>query len=209
MTGLTIISVQFDEDCGTSVIPGDALKHISPRFDFSFARTTLFFKHCYNLTLRNTLAMSDTYSYGVLNRISIIGVNLCGHSNIMAIMPNDFQAFPLVTMLMYYFDSNIVPADSKCFLQIETNVLSGYQHGATANGSLLHLLETGAEKLPVLPFRDLAIFVAQEAFSVDINVKILPMPYYFFYCSVTTCKNPVCAARVLIMFINSYLLNKY
>ena len=128
VTNLNISSVYF-KNCGTKSIPADATKHINEPnqlFHYGVVQTTLMFNHCFNLTLYNVLGGSDYITNR--NRASIVGVNLCGWSNITAVVPDYYvPSLTLITLLVYFIDSDI-PLNSKCELNIESNLFSGTKY---------------------------------------------------------------------------------
>ena len=189
VTNLTISSVLFIH-CGLMALPPAATKYINGSdqvFEYGdTVRTTFLLNHCYNVTLFNVFA--DVGYWGpVYNRTTVIGVNLCGLNNITSIIPRDLNA-PLVTLSIYYVDSDIMSEDAECALHIQSNMLSAHKHN-----NIVQFLKQGAAKFPVVPYRDLAVIAAQEKFRVDINLEILPKLYETGMQSCTS---------VLIMFIN-------
>ena len=199
VTNLTISSVLFLH-CGLMPLPPAATKYING-FDQMFeytgdTLTTFLFNHCNNVTLYNVFA-NASHSGQVHSRTSIIGVNLCGQNNITSLLPRDFDV-PLVTLSIYYVDSNIMSEEAECNLHIQSNMLSANKHS-----NIVQFLKQGAERLPVVPYRDLAVIAAQENFKVDINVEILPMMYLDLIMDrKQDCTHVFCSVSVLIMFVN-------
>ena len=195
VTNLTISCVEFD-GCGSKPLPPADTKYINESdqvFEYDTTWTTLFFNHCYNVTLYNVF--TEHLRHKSYNKISIVGVNLCGHSNITSILISTHTNLPSITLSVYYVDSSIISEDAECTLHIQSNTLS-----TNKRANILQFLEQQAERFPVVPYRDLAVIAAQEKFKVDIDMKILPMSYSVHYCTMSFRS---CSASVLIMFINN------
>lgn len=192
VTDLTIESIQFR--CGWWAIPAAATKYINGSDQFFYyddAQTTFLFNHCINLTLHNALGSNPD-----VNNISMIGVNLCGWSNITAVIPDrDLPTTPLSTLLIYYTDSAIMPSNSECHLHVESNILSGHRYIDIEQD----LTGNNTERMPVLPIRDFAVYIAQQGFKVNVDITVHPMLYYqdTDYCERR------CGLNAIIMFINS------
>lgn len=111
--------------------------------------------------------MSDA-EYINHDRLSIVGVNLCG-SNINATYPR-YEASPtLLSVLLYYTDTAIVSA-SECNLLFESNILSGWKYS-----DIVKNLTDNMERMPLTPIRDFAVYLSQQLFNVHINITISPM----------------------------------
>ncbi len=151
---LTINSIYF-QGCGWGAIPQNARKYVDGPdqfFYYSTTNTTLYFSHCHNLTLYNVLA--DSFANNNANRASIIGVNLCGWSNITAVNSSLDQKSPLITILIYYTDSDIMDSNFECHMYIKSNLLSGNKHV-----DIVHDLANSVERMPILPIRDFALYI--------------------------------------------------
>ena len=170
VTNLTIKSVHFIA-CGSETIPQPATKYINESrqfFYYSNIQTIFLFNHCSNLTLHNVLGESNTVN--VKYRASIIGVNLCGWSNITALDHSvPFLPTRLLTLVIYYVDS-IMMNSSECQLYIKSNILSGNKYIDITND-----LHDNVERMPVYPVRDFSFYLAQQAFQVVANIFLDPM----------------------------------
>ena len=200
VTDLTINSIYF-KDCGKDLIPPAATKYIyinesEQFFEYDIAQTTLLFSHCYNLTLYNALGDCNSYKSND-NRASIIGVNLCGWSNITAVVPDRDMPSRLITLLVYYTDSAIMSSNQECNLHIESNILSGRKHVY-----IMHDLANNTERMPVLPIRDFALYIAQQDFEVNANIVLHPMLYNVSFPQHNDCIGMNCGLNAIIMFIN-------
>jgi hypothetical protein len=186
VTNLTIESVQFS-GCGWWVIPEVVTKYINESNQFFYYsklkndfRTALLFSHCYNLTLYNALPL---YYYDNDIPFLVIGVNLHGWSNITLMNPGS-EVWS--TMLIYYTDSSIMPANSECNLHIETH-LSGLWHGNIAED-----LTKSTERMPISPIRDFALYITQQDFKVDVGITVHSIDDYTMF-----------GLAAVIMFVNS------
>ena len=204
VTNLTIKSVYF-KSCGTATFPNAAIKYVNGRDHFFFynplVKTTLFLNHCHNLTLYNVLGDSyyDIQGY----QSSIIGVNLCGWSSITAVLsdadlPTDHH---LLTLLIYYIDTAIMPSKSRpsleCNILVETNLLSGNKFVNIAQD-----LDGSPELMPVRPVGDFSLFLAQQEFNVNADITVLPMSPNSN--NMLDCiKSSSCNSKVVILFVNS------
>ena len=155
VTNLTISCVTFNQ-CGSKRLPPAATKYFGNESDqvFEYGNTTwttLFFNHCYNVTLYNVFADNRPKTPEFNNKISIVGVNLCGHSNITSVIPlRSLHWQSPITLSVYYVDSSIMSEDAECTLHIQSNMLSANKHA-----NILKRLEHRAERFPVVPYRDL------------------------------------------------------
>ena len=198
VTNLTIKSVYF-EHCGMTAIPADALKYINSSDQFFYynglAYTTFLFNHCNNLTLYNVL--SDSSYVNDNNRFSIVGVNLCGWSNVNGSYPvngHPLYSPTLLSVLLYYTDTAITSA-SQCNLLFESDTLSGYKYSDVVKN-----FTDNTERMPLTPIRDLAVYLSQQLFDVHVNITVKPsidLPGGW-----PDCDGP-CLISAIIMFVNS------
>ena len=69
----------FTNNCA-GIIPASAVRYVNDSYhqylQYDNIRTAFIFNHCYNLSLNNLISYQDPSDFG------IIGVNLCGDSNI-------------------------------------------------------------------------------------------------------------------------------
>lgn len=154
---LTIRSVYFKR-CH-NIIPEMAVNNIEEADQFYDARTSLIFNHCYSVTLYNVVVdNSPNITYG------ITGINLCGQSNISAVMHGNY---PKSTMLIYYTDS-IVNATCSGNLYITSNMFS-------ATVPEIHNMS-----IPdfILKGHSLSIFMVQQQFAINVNITIEPIFQY-------------------------------
>jgi hypothetical protein len=185
VTNLTIVSVQF-KGCEWRVIPKVVTKYINESNQFFYysnsdiVKTVLLFSHCYNLVLHN-IRYTD-YIFDIDHHFGIIGVNLCGRSNI-GLYTLDAHIKP---MLFYYTDSSIMPSNSECNLHIEMNMLSESRIYVEIDEKL----SNGVERMKVLPVRDFALYIAQQDFKVDVDITLLIF-------------DPNIDLDAVIMFVNS------
>lgn len=196
VTNLAIESVQF-RACGWAMIPAVATKYINSSDQFLYFNdvvwTTFLFNHCNNLTLYNALG-----NYLEFDDIDVIGVNLCGWSNITAVVPDgDLPTTPLSAMLIYYTDSAIMPSNSECNLHIESNLLSGNKHM-----DIEHDLGRSIERMSLLPSRDFALYVTQKDFEVKVDITLHPMLYHNSSFNYFDCQGG-CGVNAIVLFVNN------
>ena len=123
VTNLTISSVMFSDCAG--VIPASAVRYVNGSNQYlnyeEHSKAVFIFNHCNNIKLNDLITNHTKQSY---REFSIIGVNLCDHSNIRIITSS--VVVPKMRTLVYYTDSNLTNSSSKCILNIEYNSIPNY-----------------------------------------------------------------------------------
>ena len=114
VSNLTISSIVFNNCAGA--IPAPAVRYVNNTDQFiqyHDIKTAFIFNHCYNLTLNNLIPHQRWNTSG----FSMIGVNLCGHSNV------DIASIivPHMRTLFYFTDSLMTTSNLKCNLHIVNN----------------------------------------------------------------------------------------
>ena len=111
-------------------------------FDFDFEtsqflyysdQTTvpLLFSHCCDLKIHNISVNTSVF----INKIpGIIGVNICGKSEIVTLLPDRGDEYPLVRMLIYFTDGpSITPSELEYHLNISSNVITSHRYNNILN----------------------------------------------------------------------------
>ena len=118
VTNLTISSVMFSDCAG--VIPASAVRYVNGSDQYvtyeEHSKAAFIFNHCNNIKLNNLITNHTNQSS---REFSIIGVNLCDHSNIRIITSS--VVVPKMKTLVYYTESNLTNSSLKCILNIEYN----------------------------------------------------------------------------------------
>ena len=118
VTNLTISSVMFSDCAG--VIPASAVRYVNGSDQYlnyeKNSKAAFIFNHCNNIKLNNLITNHTNQSS---REFSIIGVNLCDHSDIRIITSS--VVVPKMKTLVYYMESNLTNSSSKCILNIEYN----------------------------------------------------------------------------------------
>ena len=145
---LTIRSVHF-ENC-ESFVPPPALRYItgdslSALYKFHYpVWASLFFNHCYNLILYNVLAAHNIDSVALP---IIMGVNLCGSSDITTITNGNP---PIASLSIFYVDSLYASDIQSCSLHISSNIFLSYNNDTI----------------------DMYVYLAQEEYDVHMAIQI-------------------------------------
>ena len=186
---LTIRSVVF-QDCRAAVLSyvvkwvnqTDQMLYYGK--DISF---TLFFSHCYDLRLQNISVGFYVDNLDFNDNFDLLGVNLCGMTEIENILPAENQdKYPLLTMFIYFTDTKQVNS-TECNLKIRSNTIDAVYPDIT------DFFNVAGIRLPVYPFADFSMLLTQS-FAVNVSLVLSHNSstnvYYF----------PV---NIFIAFINS------
>ena len=174
ITNLTIKSVNFI-GC-INIIPPIVVKYINESEVLYYdeqLQISLFFNHCNNVTLFNVLVISERYwaiDFG------IIGTNLCGYSNISTVMP---YIHTDLTVLVSYIDSRLTTENSKCVLNVESNMYMMNVPSSTGFSSNYeyYLRNFKPNMIPVSLMNQVhfSLLVTQQQFNVTVDINILPL----------------------------------
>ena len=166
---LVITSITFQFCSGSSIQPS-ALRHVSGSDQFlQYDKNTtvghnIIFNQCYNLFVYNLLHTELGHIY-----FGIIGVNLCGQSNINIII--DLYSGLLMRMLFYYTDSKHNDITTECNLHVKSN---GFQY-LPLSPSMEEYLSRMPSKLPIWKIpRGLALVLTQQNFNANVDISIPP-----------------------------------
>ena len=114
VSNLTISSIVFKKCAG--VIPAPVVRYVNNTNQFiryhKDTKTAFFFNHCYNLTLNNLIPRNTS-------EFSMIGVNLCGHSNVH--INTASITVPHMKTFFYFTDSLMTTSSLLCNLNIVNN----------------------------------------------------------------------------------------
>ena len=160
VTNLAISSVVFHR-CSAYVTP-EVVKYVNETDQFLYYNedglfVSLYFSHCYNLKLHNT-------STGFISTYVMIGVNLCGDSEIINLIPGVERAKRLMPMFLYFTNSAVSPAP-QCNLNVTTNIITSFGVDIT------YMFDGNPENVPVFPYDDFVLFLAQPfVVNVDLNI---------------------------------------
>ena len=117
VSNLTISSIVFNNCAG--VIPAPTVRYVNNTDQFiryrNDKKTAFFFNHCYNLTLNNLIPHQKWNT----SEFSMIGVNLCGHSDVHINIAS--ITVPYMKTLFYFTDSLMTTLSLKCDLHIVNN----------------------------------------------------------------------------------------
>ena len=160
ITNLTVRSVYF-QNCENTV-PPMAVRYANESNQFLYydnVRSTLIFNHCCDLTLSQIFFAID-------QGISIIGVNLCGASNIHLLDENHYDLLSdQLLVLMYYMDSPITPLISEYQLNIRSNMIG--------TSDIENTLATKPDRIPVSSVaRGFGLYLTQQLFDVNATLDI-------------------------------------
>ena len=206
VTNLTIRSVSF-VNCET-VVPKVAVSYINTSSQFFYYNNTkasLIFNHCSDIKLHDILVYySSPGSFG------IIGVNLCGRSEISAMYNGSEGSLqhPALTMLIYYMDTNITAQKLVCNLSLETNIISTAFDNNNQYFNIKDYLSAMANLkitkhvLPVTVISGFALYLAQGlGFSIHVNIHIKPIK--------NQGNSKLNGSNILIMFVNNKITNAH
>ena len=159
---LTIRSAVF-RGCG-AIIPSSVLEWVNQTDQVFYFENqlpfTLLFSHCYNLKLHNISVGNTTLN----NSLDLIGINLCGTSEIN---------YTLLKMFVYFADTTRVNS-TVCKLSVSSTVISSKQEDKALN----YFADfRGREGLPVRAISDIALFFTQS-FPVNTFLVIDPHDGY-------------------------------
>ena len=168
INNLAISSVVFHM-CGGHP-SSEAVKYVNETDQFlyynSSAPMVLFFSHCYNIKLHNTstsVNVNQIHDYSALHRF-VVGVNLCGDSEIKTVMPNDTseEGNTGLTMFVYFTDTTLLSPPLHCTLNVTLDSL--YLNHTYAELSF-------SDRVRVDWFSDFALFLTQS-FLVNVNLYL-------------------------------------
>ena len=185
ITNLTVRSVYF-QNCENTV-PPMAVRYINESDQFlhynSGVGSTLILNHCCDLTLSQVFVAPGKRSY-----FSIIGVNLCGSSDIHLMSVEDESSSMVV--LIYYTDSPISHLFSKYELVVRSNMIDTADSGCDSEYYDMErslTTQPGPDRIPVSVAKGFGLYLTQQDFDVNVIVDI-------------TSEDSV---GVLILFVNS------
>ena len=130
---------------------------------------TLFFSHCYDLRLQN-ISVGVALSVSYLNYLDLLGVNLCGTTEIESIMPESQDKYPLLSMFIYFTDTKQVDL-TECNLKIRSNTMSRINSRSLDLSDFHRYTNEGWQRLPVHPFADFSMLLTQS-FAVNVSLAI-------------------------------------
>ena len=160
VTNLAISSVVF-HTCG-GYPSSEVVKYVNESNQFLYydgsVPMVLFFSHCYNIKLHNTFTSGDISSL-------VVGVNMCGDSEIKAIMPDNIEVgiYTLLTMLVYFTDTTLLLPVMCCNLKITFHSVS-FTYSPTPDLNLNN-------RMRVDYFSDFILFLTQS-FVVNVDLYI-------------------------------------
>ena len=133
----------------------------------------LFFSHCYNIKLHNTSTSTRYWQNSRVHQF-VVGVNLCGDSEIKTILPDESSNEQGNSLFVYFADTAILPPALQldCNLNITTNSLtsSAIPFVDAALTFKLH------GKIRVGHYNDFVLFLTQS-FIVNVKLNIGPSIY--------------------------------
>ena len=200
ITNLTVRSVYF-QNC-ENVVPPMAVRYVNETDQFLYydnVRSTLIFNHCCDLTLSRVSAITGLQLYNA--NFSIIGVNLCGASNVHLLSSDNINEAPVsvyhrMFVLLYYTDSGI----SQPFSSYELNVQYQSSMIDATNAhwfkyyNIKDYLSKDPERFPVSAVRGFGLYLTQQHFVVNAKVDIDNQ---------RESKDAVYPTNFLVLFINS------
>ena len=199
ITNLTVRSLSF-QNC-ENIVPLMAVRYINESNQFLYydnVRSTLIFNHCCDLTLSQVFVFAHRESHG---NFSIIGVNLCGTSNV-CLQTNIYERIFLdqnrMLVLIYYTDSPITKLFSEYELNVRSNMISSTYSYDRDKFHYYHIedyLAKDPEKFPISVVRGFGLYLTQQYFVVNAEVDIYNIR------SSDIVYNPT---NVLVLFINSF-----
>ena len=164
VTNLAISSVVFHR-CSAFVTP-EVVKYVNGTDHFLNYNVgllvSLYFSHCYNLKFRNT---STSYIEGEAGNL-MVGVNLCGNSEIINLIPGVERMKRLMQMFLYFTNSSVSPAP-QWNLNVTTNIVTSFGSGS------IYMFDGNPESIPVYQFGDFVLFLTQP-FVVNVDLNIGP-----------------------------------
>ena len=128
VTNLAISSIVFHMCGGYPSV--EVVKYVNGTDQFLYydgsVPMVLFFSHCYNIKLLNITMSVDIFEYSMLQGF-VVGVNLCGDSEIKSILPDSISEEEedtlTLTMFVYFTDTALLLPKMRCNLNITSNSL--------------------------------------------------------------------------------------
>ena len=182
VSNLTMESVSF-VGCN-NIIPDIAVRFINDTNHFMYydaTETMLILNHCYDVKLYDLKFFS--YFIGP----SIIGVNLCGHSEISKLA--SYANMP-IDMLFYYTDSEM-SVDPECNLNIE---FDAYMCNPSVPQFYESFVDEKPNRIPIPQISGFVLMLTQEKFDVSIDVTITPVQNLIGFFFIT---------KATLLFVNS------
>ena len=179
VAALTVSSVVF-RMCGGHP-SSEAVKYVNETDQYLYHDSSvpmvLFFSHCYNIKLHNT-SVSVHPSDQLLQRRFVVGVNLCGDSEINTVIPvtaglslnNTIYTYKMMVLFVYFTDTAFFPHYALCNLHVTTNCSSSLSYGNYVD------LKLGGAKVRLDYFGDFILFLTQS-FLVNVDLNIGPSSY--------------------------------
>ena len=173
VTNLGISSVIF-HTCG-GYPSSEVVKYVNENYQYLYYDSSvpivLFFSHCYNIKLHNTSTSADLMNDSPYKHHFIVGVNLCGHSEVRTVIPDGSSNFGVMTMFVYFTDTAILHYNAiPCNLNVTTNGLTSNTPLGTSVFNKLDL--NYKEKVDVLG--DFVLFLTQSFLEVNVDLCIGP-----------------------------------
>ena len=165
--GIIIISTPIHR-CASDP-SGEAVKYVNEtnQFLYYYASMSLFFSHCYNLKLHNT---TTSVNKPEQSKQFIVGVNLCGDSEIVSLIPDGEVADRRVQLFVYFTDTALLsPPAMRCNLNVTTNGLTSYGY------VFWNILQQDPDTSRMVIFynSDFLLFLTQS-FVVNVSLNIGP-----------------------------------
>ena len=185
ITNLTVRSVYF-QNCENAV-PPMAVRYINESNQFLYydndnVRLTLIINHCCDLTLSQVFV---TYSNEAT--IDVIGVNLCGTSNVHLLNTLPETSYQIIELLIYYTDSLIAQQDSRHELNVRSDMI-GQGRGFDNN-----YFASKPDRISVYIAGGFGLYLTQQLFDVNVYLDIDSRQGHSQY-------DP---SYVLVLFVNS------
>ena len=158
VSNLTISSIVSNNCAG--VIPAPAVRYVNNTDQFiryHDIKTAFIFNHCYNLTLNNLIPHQRWNT----SEFSIIGVNLCGQSNVHINIASIIV--PHMKTLFYFTDSLMTTSSLKCNLHIVNN----------STLEVPPIAEYGNHKISEIT-RWFTLLLSQQKFETKVNMNMKP-----------------------------------